>query len=250
VTGRRVKEPSSPVETVTLEPAAPAAVPAPRVLCLTVVDHPRPAALGRRAALAGPGELVIGRRAEWLGPDTFRDGRISREHARLRLDAAGQLTVEDLGSHNGTFVDGARVPRATLREGAVLSVGGVQVLVHRGPADHVPERGGPFVTASAAMAACVAQLDRWAVADDPLAIVGEPGSGRTSLAQRVHARRGGPFVTLGAHALPDELVATSLLGRERGAYPGADEAAPGLLEAASGGTLVLDGLEGARPALA
>ena len=59
----------------------------------------------------------------WL----FVDG-VSREHALLQLDAEG-LTVEDLGSHNGTFVDNRRVGRAAVAAGAELRFGPVRLSV-------------------------------------------------------------------------------------------------------------------------
>jgi pSer/pThr/pTyr-binding forkhead associated (FHA) protein len=65
------------------------------------------AAAGRRLTLTG-GDLVIGRgvSGEGLLSD---DGQLSRRHTRIVRDADGQLTIEDLGSANGTFVNGERV---------------------------------------------------------------------------------------------------------------------------------------------
>lgn len=48
---------------------------------------------------------------------------VSRLHCRLAADAAGVLRVEDLGSTNGTSVNGKRVDRATLNDGDTLGVG-------------------------------------------------------------------------------------------------------------------------------
>jgi hypothetical protein len=52
----------------------------------------------------------------------LRDGRASRYHARIVADGA-EWYVEDAGSSNGTFVDGARVERAPLKAGATLTIG-------------------------------------------------------------------------------------------------------------------------------
>jgi pSer/pThr/pTyr-binding forkhead associated (FHA) protein len=51
---------------------------------------------------------------------------VSRLHCRLTADASGQLLVEDLGSQNGTRVNGRKVDRATLKAGDRLTVGRVE----------------------------------------------------------------------------------------------------------------------------
>jgi hypothetical protein len=51
-----------------------------------------------------------------------RDGRVSRRHARIIADGSG-WSVEDLGSSNGTYVDGAQVRRSRLDRGQILTVG-------------------------------------------------------------------------------------------------------------------------------
>jgi len=57
---------------------------------------------------------------------------VSRLHCRLTADLSDQLVVEDLESENGTFVNGKRVDRATLRTGDVLTVGRVDFSIDRG----------------------------------------------------------------------------------------------------------------------
>jgi pSer/pThr/pTyr-binding forkhead associated (FHA) protein len=58
---------------------------------------------------------------------------VSRLHCRLISDRSDQLVVEDLGSTNGTTVNGKRVERAVLKSGDLLGVGRVEFRVH--PAD-------------------------------------------------------------------------------------------------------------------
>ena len=58
---------------------------------------------------------------------------VSRVHCRLTAKAQDQLVVEDLGSTNGTLVNGQRVDRTILRTGDVLTVGRVAFTVT--PAD-------------------------------------------------------------------------------------------------------------------
>ena len=54
---------------------------------------------------------------------------VSRLHCRLTADASDQLVVEDLGSTNGTQVNGKTVQRAVLREGDVVKIGRVEFTV-------------------------------------------------------------------------------------------------------------------------
>ena len=59
----------------------------------------------------------------------IRDERASRQHAELRVEPGGGLRVVDLGSANGTFVDGRRVEEALLAGGEELRIGGVELMV-------------------------------------------------------------------------------------------------------------------------
>jgi len=69
-------------------------------------------------------ELLIGRGASGGDGRLGEDPEISRRHARVSRGGDGQLTIEDLGSANGTFVNGERidVPR-TLDVGDVIKIG-------------------------------------------------------------------------------------------------------------------------------
>lgn len=58
---------------------------------------------------------------------------VSRLHCRLTADRSDQLVVEDLGSTNGTIVNGRKVDRSVLRSGDRLTIGRVEFQVH--PAD-------------------------------------------------------------------------------------------------------------------
>src|ERR1700710_927737 len=87
-------------------------------------------AAGTNVALEN--ELVIGRSTPGLGR-LGGDSEISRVHARVYHDPSGQLMVEDLGSTNGTFVNGARIGAATpLRAGDQLRVGQTTMTVEGG----------------------------------------------------------------------------------------------------------------------
>ena len=74
----------------------------------------------------------------------IRDERASRQHAELRAEPGGGLRIVDLGSANGTFVDGRRVEEALLAGGEELVVGGVEIAVlARRPASEGGEAPAP-----------------------------------------------------------------------------------------------------------
>ena len=75
--------------------------------------------------LSGGQEMVIGR-DESAGL-VLGDASVSRNHASLRCDDGGEISVYDLGSTNGTAVNGATVQRALLRPGDHLEIGAVSL---------------------------------------------------------------------------------------------------------------------------
>jgi two-component system cell cycle response regulator len=86
--------------------------------CLTVIAG---GTVGKVHSLPLGKATVIGRASETDLP--IEDGRVSRRHAKISVDAKGTAMVEDLGSSNGTFVNGARVQRQQLKEGDKLQFG-------------------------------------------------------------------------------------------------------------------------------
>ncbi len=88
-----------------------------------------------------------------------------------------------------------------------------------------------------------AHIDKIAAVDAPVLISGESGSGKELAAQEIHARSpraGGPFIAINCAAIPPSLIHSELFGYERGAFTGAAKDKPGLIEAASGGSIFLD----------
>jgi len=86
---------------------------------------------------------------------------------------------------------------------------------------------------------------RAAPLDRPVLVVGERGTGKELLAERLHRlspRWDGPLVTLNCAALPETLIEAELFGHEQGAFTGATRARGGRFEEADGGSLFLDEL--------
>ena len=98
---------------------------------------------------------------------------------------------------------------------------------------------------SPAMQAAYRTIARAALADVPLLLRGESGTGKGMLAQALHLQspRGDkPFITVNCPSLSDELLASELFGHIKGSFTGAVRDQPGRVEAANGGTLFLDEL--------
>jgi pSer/pThr/pTyr-binding forkhead associated (FHA) protein len=78
-------------------------------------------------------ELLIGRHADGAGR-LADDDEISRSHARISLDRSGFCAIEDLGSTNGTFVNGLRISGPqTLSVGDTIELGGTTLVVRELP---------------------------------------------------------------------------------------------------------------------
>jgi len=109
-----------------------------------------------------------------------------------------------------------------------------------------------FLGESPAMQQVVRQAQRVARTDFSLVIQGETGVGKSHLASLIHGlsgRRHSPFVTITVSSLAESLMESQLFGHVKGAFTGALTAKSGLFEEAQGGTLFLDDVDCASPAL-
>jgi DNA-binding NtrC family response regulator len=168
---------------------------------------------------------------------------VSRRHALVRRNGP-ILIVEDLGSRNGTHVDGQRIEKTSIEEGSILRIGEALAIAWRAEA-HEESRfaelapgffGGPRLAARMRELASVARSDL------PVIIEGRTGSGKEGIAAAIHhaSGRSGRFVAINCAALQPSLVESQLFGHRRGAFTGAERSEIGLVGSANGGTLFLD----------
>ena len=112
-----------------------------------------------------------------------------------------------------------------------------------GPASEVGE-GGPIIVGShPRLRASLRLLKQVAATDSTVLLTGESGTGKELFAEALHAlsnRRGGPFVAVNCAAIPETLLENELFGHEKGSFTGAHRRQIGRIEAAEGGTLLLD----------
>jgi psp operon transcriptional activator len=107
------------------------------------------------------------------------------------------------------------------------------------------ERSNQFVGSSLAFLDAVERASRAAPLNRPVLVIGERGTGKELIAERLHhlsPRWSGPLVTMNCAALPENLIEAELFGHEAGSFTGASKTRHGRFEEADGGTLFLDEL--------
>ncbi|MFO0547133.1 MAG: sigma 54-interacting transcriptional regulator [Polyangiaceae bacterium] len=198
------------------------------------------------------------------------DPGLSRKHAQVQ-SVAGQYLLRDLGSRNGTFVNGERVDfAAPLAEGDRVRLGQsitLQFLLVDAAAERSlentfeashktyerlvseekgapapPAVGGPIVT-DPVMHAVYKEARRAAQSNLTILLLGETGAGKDVLARAIHMaspRAKKPYLAINCAAISETLLESEIFGHEKGAFTGAATSRAGLLESADGGTVFLD----------
>ncbi len=224
-------------------PVATDVVPIPRLELLVETEDGRPQA----RLVVEEGELCrIGSHPS--NDLVLADPQVSQFHSKLRM-ADGTWRIVDLGSKNGTRVDGVRVRDADLPlPSCRLELGASVVRVRElGAVDwtDVPQgnRFGALVGASLPMRRLFATLERVATSDATVLLEGESGTGKEIIANELvqrGPRADGPLVIVDCSAISPSLVESELFGHARGSFTGADRDRVGAFEAAHGGTVLLD----------
>ena len=184
-----------------------------------------------------------------LGPDLLRDKSIPAHTGVVIMTAEGGISgaVEAIRLGALDYLTKPFEPEAlalTLRRARSTQAG-------RRVAEQ-QRSGSPGFFFGTALSGLKTQIERILAADrrmethlPPVLIEGETGTGKTSLARRIHRegpRADGPWVEINCSAIPEHLAESELFGHEKGAFTDARSTRIGLFEAAHGGTLFLDEL--------
>ncbi len=202
------------------------------------------------------GEVVIGRGEN--ANVRVDHVTVSRKHATLLMASDG-VKIVDHGSFNGTTIGGKKItPNVPVPLGlaTIAELGETMVVVQVDGgggirASRAPVSSAPRSSRSPAMEHLYRLVDSVAQSDITVLLRGETGSGKEVVAEQVHARSPRAhrtLVKLNCAALPEHLLEGELFGYEKGAFTGATQAKPGLVEAAEGGTLFLDEIGELPPA--
>ena len=204
------------------------------------------------------------------------DPLVSRLHARV-FRVGRQYFLADMGSRNGTHLDGKAVSQVPLTCGRTFRVGPYRIRFFQegnspgtgeeptvvaaagstpsgaaapGPPPAPPSlntapEDAPFglVGDSPGTRKLIDIIHRVGLSDVPVLIEGETGSGKELVARGIHdasARRDRPFVVVNCGAISPELVESELFGHEKGAFTGATAQRKGAFELANNGTIFLD----------
>jgi two-component system, NtrC family, nitrogen regulation response regulator GlnG len=175
------------------------------------------------------------------------DPTVSRRHLSVEPGDDGVI-ARDLGSTNGSFVQGARFQELTLGFGAEVTIGHtiLKYVPDEETLDPTPtdeEAFGSLVGRDPKLRKLFRLLGDVANSEATVLLEGETGTGKELLAEEIHrhsARRDGPFVVFDCGAVPSELIESALFGHVRGAFTGAISDRRGAFAEADGGTIFLD----------
>jgi DNA-binding NtrC family response regulator len=208
---------------------------------LTLVHHPELDEVVGERLVVGETKIVLGRGCPHFSSPAFQHTRVSRRHAEVSAEG-GALRIADLGSRNGTLVNGNAVERLELDDGDVVMIGGIMLLAHHGPRFVPPRRGHEIVGIGSACARIQHRIALAAPKDVTVLIRGETGVGKELVARAIHRESGrtGAFVALNCGSIADGVLQSELFGHAKGSFSGALAAREGLVAAAHEGTLFLD----------
>ncbi|OGV67258.1 MAG: hypothetical protein A2283_04935 [Lentisphaerae bacterium RIFOXYA12_FULL_48_11] len=177
----------------------------------------------------------------------IEDTTISRRHCEIQLIPEGYV-IRDLGSTNGTVVQGVKVTAAFLNQSTEIHLGKTKLVFC--PLKEAMEYTlsqnesfGNLLGRSVPMRRVFHIAETYAPTDATILIEGETGTGKEVLAEEIHkqsARSDKPFVVIDCAALAKELIESELFGHTKGSFTGANIDRVGAFEYADGGTVFLD----------
>ncbi|MEZ4444312.1 MAG: sigma 54-interacting transcriptional regulator [Polyangiaceae bacterium] len=221
-----------------------APLPLAKTFALTVVEGPD---RGLQHTVDGshPGRVLIGKSE--VCEIRLTDAAVSRRHCAVEV-VGHRLRLTDLGSTNGTVVDGVSVLAGYLNGSEILRVGSTAIRVDTGAPRPIPKQPprdhfGSTLGGSESMRRLYPLCERLAGSNVPVVIEGETGVGKEQLAESLHQqsdRAEAPFVVFDCTAVAPNLIESELFGHEKGAFTGSVTTHRGVFELADGGTLFID----------
>ena len=175
------------------------------------------------------------------------DRTVSRRH--LEIDhTSDSFLLKDLGSTNGTYINGIKVKEAYLSPGDVIKVGNTRIefvafdeRIKVEPADR--ESFGQMVGKSRKIRQIFGILEKISPTEATVIIEGETGTGKELVARAIHdnsPRKSRPFIVFDCSAVAENLIESELFGHVKGSFTGAIATRKGAFESATGGTIFLD----------
>jgi DNA-binding NtrC family response regulator len=201
------------------------------------------------AFVLAPGTSVLGSGSECT--HVLRDCFVSRRHARVTVEP-GRVRIADLGSTNGTLVNGRRVEAAVLTPGARVTLGRTELLMveRHGEGDDARWEVADWTGAGALGLEALRRVLVAAHLDVPVLVSGPTGTGKEVVASLIHRlgpRPEAPFVAVNCATLEPGTADAELFGHAAGAFTDGKRERPGLFVAAGEGTVFLDEVAEARP---
>ena len=195
---------------------------------------------GRLDVVLNPEVMRTGQPATRV--QTVSDGRKLILEANPVFDAQGKLVLCITFLRDVTMLSEMREQISVQKE--LLEA--FQQLSTAGDAQEL-SRKTPKLFTSSAMIKLYGEVNTIAETDATVLLLGETGVGKDVIARRIHAlslRKNKTFIKVDCGSIPENLIETELFGYAAGTFSGASKTGEiGLIEAAAGGTLFLDGVE-------
>ncbi len=211
---------------------------------ILIADAQREARLSGRESVV---RLALG--SVIAAPIPWRGGHVGAVYLERPAPPFGERERDLVASLAAELAGAVRQGEHHILRERALAAAREELVDARGRGDGADAGPGGLIGRSAPMREVFALIERFGATELPVAIEGESGTGKELVARALHERSRaarGPFVAVDCGALSPTVIEAELFGVARGAFTGASEDRPGLIGAADGGTLFLDGI-GALP---
>ena len=222
----------------------PVCEPLPVAVLILAWTPAAPERCGERLLLRGR-SVELNRVCAAFPGGRLDDREISRSHARLSAHGNVAWSIADVGSKNGTFVNGRQIDgnAQPLVQGDVIRLGDTLLVFTHAMFPSPPDFPVPeYIGSSDSAREIRSTIAAYASVPQAVLITGDSGVGKEVVARSLArmCRPSGPLIEFNAANASPALAASILFGNVRGAFTDARDARPGLFRAADGGTLFLD----------